>query len=53
MPPKKGKIVDKRFFNALGKRVVKKYKDHIWNDQEDVYDRKFKAYSKSYRDLSR
>ena len=45
MPPKKGKIVDKRFFNALGKRVVKKYKDHIWNDQEDVYDHKFKDYS--------
>lgn len=53
MPPKKGKIVDRRFFNALGKRVVRKYKDHIWTDQEDVYNRKFKAYSKSYRDLKR
>ena len=53
MPPKKGKIVDRKFFNALGKRATRKYKDHIWNDEEDVYGRKFKGYSKSYKELKR
>jgi hypothetical protein len=53
MPPKKGKIVDRKFFNALGKRAARKYKDHIWNDQKDVYDRKFKDYQEPYRTLKR
>ena len=46
-------MLTKKFFDRLGKKAFKMYKAHIWGNQKDVKENKFRRYSEPYGSLKR